>query len=85
MRRKEEKSMKPTYTEVIKLVEETQAAATAYHNENERSKITPFGPKEIIALEKLAVKSSELNKMRKEVLALFTPEELSEIKKLAQK
>lgn len=76
--------VKPSYEEVVELVEATKDAAVAHHEMNERSKVTPFGPKEQIELERLAVKASDLNKKRKEVLALFTPDEMNEIRKLAQ-
>lgn len=77
--------MKPNYEEVIKLVNETTEAAKNYHAMNEQSKITPFGPDERIELERLMRKASDLNKQRKEVLALFTPAELNEIREMAQK
>lgn len=77
--------VKPSYEEVIKLVNETMEAATAYRKMEDQSKVTPFGPKDRIELEKLARKASDLNKKRKEVLALFTPDELNEIRKMAQK
>lgn len=76
---------KPSYDEVIKLVNETKEAATSYHKMNEQSKVTPFGPREGIELERLARRASDLNKKRKEVLSLFTTDELNEIRKIAQK
>lgn len=76
---------KPSYEEVLKLVNETKEAAIAYHEMNEQSKVTPFGPDQRIALERLARKASDLNVKRKEVLALFTADELNEIRIMAQK
>ncbi|MBN2980088.1 hypothetical protein [Cohnella algarum] len=76
---------KPSYEEVIKLVNEMNAAAKVFHEMLERSKTNPLGPKELIEMERAGHKASDLNKKRKEVLVLFTPEELDEIRKLAQK
>lgn len=77
--------MRPNYEEVIKLVEEMNAASKDYYAMKEQKKGFPLGQNERIALEELARKVHNLNKKRKVVLALFTPEEREEIKALAQR
>jgi hypothetical protein len=75
---------KPSYEEVIKLVEEARAAAIAYHKMNDEAKTRVLTPNERYELDKLAGRAQALNKKRIEVLSMFTEEEREEIKRLAQ-
>ena len=74
--------MKPSLKEMVDLIKELNEANKGFHALKAKWDVSPLTSDEVDKMQEFGKKASDLNKKRKELLPLFTPEEIEEMRKM---